>query len=426
MMERKMTERKTKTLSKALAVILAAAVMVGLSGCGGGDSGGSSAPSTGGTSGGGTTVIPPNPNSPSLFTKSATWTITNLTKGAITCFDFDAQAESSCDGNTWDVKFENQDRGVKLWSNSGASGSGKGGVFGLMDWSELQKYKNATRDPATNSDISFLYNEDKNGGIFNQSPWYAYSLNDDHKLYPNNRVYLITTDNSSAATASSVQMPIYALQITNYYKGTASGFPTLRWIDTAMPNAVKTQQIDASSQTTWTYFNLQSGKVVDKSSVWHIAFKRDSIILNGGNSGMGKVGAYLASDSKAYYDDKGEPIKAKFMADNQEESLKTLQNVNAYQKPASEKGWVTDKKGSSLNPQVSGAYPKLDYGLFSYDGGNNHCMFANPNKGALIRSAEGNSFARMHLTDINYPDATSPAATSWVFKFDIQPATAAK
>lgn len=413
-----MMERKTKTLSKALAVILGTAVMLTLSGCGGDSSG--SNPSTGG----GTVVTPPKPNSPSLFSKSATWTITNLAKGATTCFDFDAQSESDCTGNTWDVKFENQERGVKLWSNSGASGTGKGGVFGLMDWSELQQYKNATRDPKTNSDLSFLYNEDKNGGIFNQSPWYAYSLNDDHRLYPNNRVYLITTDNTNAATASSVQLPVYAVQITNYYKGTASGFPTLRWIDTAMPNVVKTQQIDASSSTDWTYFNLQSGSVVDKSAPWQIAFKRDSIMLNGGSSGNGKVGAYLANDSKAYFDDKGEPIKAKFMADNNEESLKTLQNVTAYQYPASAAGWVTDKKGSSLNPQVSGNYPKLDYGLFTYDGANNHRMFANPNKGALIRSAEGNSFARMHLTQINYPDATSPAATSWVFEFDIQPATA--
>jgi len=404
--------RKTKTLSKALSLILGSAVMVSLSSCGS-------------DSGGGTAVTPNAPPTTSSFTQSATWTISNAAKGAVSCFDFDAQKESDCSGNTWDVKFENQDRGVKLWSNSGASGTGKGGVFGLMDWSELLKYNHATRDPATGSDISFLYNEDKNGGIFNQSPWYAYDLNNDHKLYPNNRVYLITTDNTNSETVSSVQLPIFAVQIINYYKGTTSGFPTLRWIDTAVPNAVKTQQIDASSQTDWTYFNLQSGKVVDKLAPWHIAFKRDSIILNGGNSGDGKVGAYLADASKAYFDDKGEPIKAKFMADNQAESLTSLQNVSAYQKPASAAGWVKDAKGSSLNPAATGNYPNLDYGWFTYNGGN-HRMTANPNKGALIRSAAGNSFARMHLTQINYPDATTTAASFWEFKFDIQPATAAQ
>lgn len=407
-----MIDAKTKTLSKTLTLIMGSALLASLSGCGG----------DGSSDNGGTTITPPSTTS--LFTQSATWKITNLTKGATTCFDFDAQKESDCTGNTWDVKFENQERGVKLWSNSGASGAGKGGVFGLMDWSELKDYKNATLDPASNSDISFLYNEDKNGGIFNQSPWYAYSLNDDHKLYPNNRVYLITTDNTSAEAASSVQMPIYAIQITNYYnKKAEGGFPELRWIDTAMPNNVNTQQIDASSPTDWTYFNLQSGKVVDKSGVWHMAFKRDSIILNGGSSGTGKVGAYLAEASKAYYDDKGEPIKAKFMADNKTESLIALQNIQDFQKPGSATGWVTDKTGSSLSPAATGNYPKLDYGLFSYDGAN-HQMVANPGKGALIRSAEGNSFARMRLTKINYPDATSTAATSWDFEFDIQPASA--
>ena len=44
-------------------------------------------------------------------------------------------------------------------------------------------------------------------------------------------------------------------------------------------------------------------------------------------------------------------------------------------------------------------------------------------QGALIKSSEGNSYARLRLNKINYPDMTATTATSWVFKFDIQPAS---
>ncbi|WP_296244331.1 MULTISPECIES: hypothetical protein [unclassified Psychrobacter] len=44
-------------------------------------------------------------------------------------------------------------------------------------------------------------------------------------------------------------------------------------------------------------------------------------------------------------------------------------------------------------------------------------------QGALIRSAEGNNYARVRLDKINYPNATATTPTSWKFKIDIQPAS---
>ena len=86
---------------------------------------------------------------------------------------------------------------------------------------------------------------------------------------------------------------------------------------------------------------------------------------------------------------------------------------------------MIDSKGSDLNPAYTGNLPNLDYGWYTYNG-MTHQLNAKPidkAQGALIKSAEGNSYARLRLDKINYPDNTATAATSWVFKFDIQPAS---
>ena len=404
------------TKPKVLALFFSGSILaLGMSGCGGGDSD---------TSNGNTPPV-----STISFTETATWELTNLAAGTATCYDFDAKAESACDDNKWDIKYDNTARQPKLWSNSGDSGAGKGGVFGLIDWSDLSRYKNAIQDPDNSRDITMHYNEDRSGGIFDAEPWFEYNLQGMHQLYPNNRVYMITTNNSDATVESSVQQPIYALQIINYYSGTTSGYPTLRWIDTALPNKEQTKTINASNNDEWVYFDLKAGETTTKEGTWHIGFKRNSVILNGGDSATGvnkgKVGGFLSKTPMGYYNDKGEPIASKFITENSAGTLADLKNTADYAKPTSATNWVIDKKGSDLNPAYTGVFPNLDYGWYTYNGGN-HQLNAKPidkAQGALLRSAEGNSYARVRLEKINYPDNTATAATSWVFKFDIQPAS---
>ena len=414
---------------KALALLFSSSILaLSMTGCGGGSDGANSDNS--GNSGN------TPPVSSASFSETATWQVTNLAPNAATCYDFDAKAESSCDEDKWDIKFDNQARSVKLWSNSGDSGNGKGGVFGLIDWSDLSRYTNATQDPDTSRDITMHYNEDRSGGIFDNAPWFEYNLQGKHQLYPNNRVYLISLDSSSAITDSSVQQPVYAIQITNYYDDAgASGYPTIRWIDTALPNNVQTKTINASNNDSWVYFDLKTGQSSsDKNSVWHVGFKRNDVILNGGDSASGtnkgKVGGYLAATPAGYYvekegADKGDVIVSKFLSDGSASTLADLTNTASYAKPSSARDWVIDSRGSDLNPAYSGSFPNLDYGWYTYNG-MTHQLNAKPmdkTKGALIRSAEGNSYARLRLDKINYPDKTSNVASSWVFKLDIQPAS---
>lgn len=406
-----------------LALLFSSSLLaLSMTGCGGGGDGSSSG-NNGNSDNDGSTP----PASSASFSESATWQVTNLAPDSATCYDFDAKAESSCDGDTWDIKFENQARSVKLWSNSGDSGAGMGGVFGLIDWSDLSRYTNATLDPDTGRDISLHYNEDRSGGVFTAKPWFEYNLQGNHQLYPNNRVYMVTTDSSSAMTDSSVQQPIYALQITNYYNDAGkSGYPTIRWIDTALPNQVQTQTINATSNDDWVYVDLKTGQSsTDKDSTWQIGFKRNDVILNGGDSGSGKIGGYLAATPAGYYDAKDEPIVSQFITDGSAATLADLTSTADYDKPLSARSWVIDSKGSDLNPAYTGSFPNLDFGWYTYNG-MTHQLNAKPldsAQGALIRSAEGNSYARVRLDKINYPDSTATTATSWEFKLDIQPAS---
>ncbi|MGO2885145.1 MAG: HmuY family protein [Psychrobacter celer] len=406
-----------------LALLFSSSLLaLSMTGCGG-SSDGSSSGNNGNSDNDGSTP----PASSASFSETATWQVTNLAPDSATCYDFDAKAESSCDGDTWDIKFENQARSVKLWSNSGDSGAGMGGVFGLIDWSDLSRYTNATLDPDTDRDISLHYNEDRSGGVFTAKPWFEYNLQGKHQLYPNNRVYMVTTDSSSAMTDSSVQQPIYALQITNYYNDAGkSGYPTIRWIDTALPNQVQTQTINATSNDDWVYVDLKTGQSsTDKDSTWQIGFKRNDVILNGGDSGSGKIGGYLAATPAGYYDAKDEPIVSQFITDGSAATLADLTSTADYDKPLSARSWVIDSKGSDLNPAYTGSFPNLDFGWYTYNG-MTHQLNAKPvdsAQGAFIRSAEGNSYARVRLDKINYPDSTATTATSWEFKLDIQPAS---
>lgn len=410
-----------KPLSAHIAMLLTSCTLaLGLSACGGG---GSSDNATSNNQTGNDSNTPPKTTA--SFTESAEWHVDSSKLNTNLCYDFDSKSEVDCQGKTWDIKFENKPRNVKLWSNSGNTGQ-KGAVFGLIDWKDLKQYKNATHSPTDNRDISHHYVADKSGSIFDQYPWFEYNINNKHFLYANNRVYLITTDSSVNSTASSVQIPVYALQIINYYGANSkSGQPHLRWIDTAMPDKVNNLTVDASSYTTWKYIDLKTGKEVTASDDWHIAVNRLNIKLNGGTSGKGKVAGLLAKTPDGYYDKDGKPIAKKFASDNRESSLADLTNVNGYNIQPNKITWIKDEFISPLNPTHTGQYPNLDFGWYTYDG-KTHKLVAKPEataKGALIRSAEGNSYARMRLDKIEYANENIPQATKWIFKLDIQPAS---
>lgn len=167
----------------------------------------------------------------SAFSSSAlTHTFDIKQNGSAECYDFDAGAQSDCTDPAWDIKaqYDTSARLYHLWTNGGISAvdDGKGGAFGKIAQTDINKYVVGTHEPG-GGDIDMLYVRDKTGGVFVDQPWYAYSLQDDHKLYPNFRVYAIDTGAAQ-----------YKLQLLSYYDvGGTSGILNVRHAPVAATTA---------------------------------------------------------------------------------------------------------------------------------------------------------------------------------------------
>lgn len=410
-----------------------------LAGCGGDGDDGDSQSGNGNGNGSGTT---------NKFTQTASWNFTLPPSGGTLCYDFDRKVEvTGCTGNQWDLKVVSGGRSATLWTNSGVSGTGTGGAFGSpfeRNWTTLSTWQDATVDPVNGALPSAVYFADSAKTVFTGSneigvSAFEYALNNDHLLYPNYRVFLITTNSASADAVGTGSAPVFALQVTGYYggpSGTASGYPSLRWVDRAAPANVRTATLNASAG--WVYFNLITGTTVDATGTWHIAFNRYNAKLNGGKSGSGTVAGFVGKTPAGFYDAQGKPVNAKFLGTGN--LAATLPDLTAADiaVPAAAANWVKDDITSALNPAYTGTYPNtLDYGWYRYyptaaaaaaaglQPAVAHLITANPAGASLLRSGEGNSYARFHVTNIAYADpSNASSAQTWTIQFDVQPAAA--
>lgn len=420
-------------------IVGASLLALALAACGGG--GGEGAPSTGAP---GT----PDPASPtSRFTSKATWTFELPAAGGETCYDFDAaQPVPACSGTNWDLKVRSGGRSASLWTNSGVSGPGQGGGLGGpfdRSWSILADWIDATVDPVDGPLPDAVWFKDSAGGVFTGdntigAAAFEYGVAGDHLLYPNYRVFLVTTDSRSADAVGTPQAPVFAVQLIGYYggpSGVASGFPTIRWIDRSAPADVRMLTVDASAGEDWVHVDLVSGAVVDGSASWQIAFSRYRVKLNGGDSGPGSVAGFLAATPPGFYDADDAPVANRFLDAAPAETLALLTDARLTT-PATARDWIVDADASVLNADYRGTYPgTLDFGWYFYhptvaaaaaaglQPAAAHLLSANPEGAALLRSGEGNSYARFHVTGLSYADpANASSAQTWTIEFDVQPA----
>lgn len=103
------------------------------------------------------------------------------------CYDLNTTAEVDCasTADSWDVRFDND---FNIWLNGGVHGSGQGGAFGPSTHDALKAFKSVPK-----------FFTDSVSGTFTDSgsKWYAYSLNKQHKIWPNYRVYAIKKSDGS-------------------------------------------------------------------------------------------------------------------------------------------------------------------------------------------------------------------------------------
>lgn len=379
------------------------------------------------------------------FTRKATWTVAAPAAGKSVCYDYDTATEvAGCTGSAWDLKLTGGQRSISLFTNSGPSGSGNGGVNiatgdGMPTWDYLKTWKNGLTEPASGQSlpVTRIYFPDSTTGAFSGTneigtAAFEYSLTGDHKMYPTYRVFLVTSNRGSDSTKGSAAAPVFALQVTGFYGGanqTTSGYPSFRWVNRAeSAAAVRTAQVNATEQGKWVYFDLNSGTETSESGNWQIAFSRYRIRLNK----QGNLGAVVGMTHEGFYDAKGKPVVAALSAATPES---TLADLTAAALPETAK-WLVDQENSRLNlaaPKAN-ANGTFDFGWYTYYmtaeqasaarlSATAHILGANANKGQLIRGGEGNSYARFHLTNIAYQnasDATSPQ--TWSIDFEVQPA----
>ncbi len=135
--------------------------------------------------------------------------------GGAVYFDFETEAEVSSD-DAWDLKiaYDAGARSYRMLVNGGVSGTGKGGALALEDNPDSVT-NGADREQAAH------YFNDQSGGVFVDFPWNAYNITgEDHKLWPNYRVYFIQSEEA-----------VYKLQVLSYYhpETAESAWYTLRY-----------------------------------------------------------------------------------------------------------------------------------------------------------------------------------------------------
>ncbi|MCH7295858.1 HmuY family protein [Acinetobacter higginsii] len=383
--------------------------------------------------GGGSSDNGGNSNPPAtktdLFTlKAKQWSVTPNANNSY-CYDIDTQTEISCTTAEWDLKFAMGTRTPLLFSNSGVSGSGNGGVlYSPFDatWEKLSKELDATQGgslPAQAWSVDAYSNAfmDTTSG---SNSFFEYDLFGDHRMSPNFKTFLVTTDSSSKNVVGTYEKPVFAVQIYNYYQGTTSGYISIRYINTQLPHDVKTLTIDATQG--WNYVDLSTGtSTKDANGKWQLAFNRYNVQLNQG------IGSMVASQPAGFYAADGKAITDKFKDSNA--YVATEADLKAAVSTSNVK-WGSNSIASILNPTFKGTYPqKLSYGWYNYyptlsaaqaDGLQAaHMLKANTDSATIIRGNKGNSYARLHLKDVKYADpSNASSATTWTFELDIQPA----
>src|SRR5690554_877648 len=182
--------------------------------------------------------------------------------------------------------------------------------------------------------------------------------------------------------------------------------------ETGGSSEIQRQVVDAKSYSQATYLNLNTGATMQMTAEeaqgrddWHLSFKRDTVQVNGGASGMGSVAGAVANAQDKFYDAAGEPnfnLLVNATASSEEEAL-----LAEYPKPGS-RDWISDSITNNFGD---------DWYSYNPNGG---IMNANSDNGWLLRSAEGNSYARMRMTEMDFPTRTGEGIKSFTAVFDVQ------
>ncbi|HEY8470867.1 MAG TPA: HmuY family protein [Longimicrobiales bacterium] len=169
----------------------------------------------------------------------------------------------------------------------------------------------------------------------------------------------------------------------------------------------RTITVDASEGWAFVALDDEARKVTvadpASSTDWDMAFFATSVMLNGGDAGPGGVVAYCVCANANLTDEQVGELTA-------EAGLAAFEAVTAEDIPSDPGAWETD----ALVPALQGWYT---YNPVT------HVVSANPNRVWKLRTANGQSYAKLHVTGIE--GATQTAMGRVTFEYAVQPAKGA-
>ncbi|ASJ76887.1 HmuY family protein [Granulosicoccus antarcticus] len=178
--------------------------------------------------------------------------------------------------------------------------------------------------------------------------------------------------------------------------------------DLPVQSEIRTIDIDATAggygtdpddpANKWTYFNLDTAQVMElsdeeaeHSTQWHMAFKRVGVKVNGGASGPGTSEAAVIDAQLGFYDDQGEPDVTVFTAASAESEISALERAV----DSSTLAFSSDSHTAALGSD--GLDQSANWWLYDPSV---HSVNANTEAWYIVRSSSGESYAKLHVTDI--------------------------
>jgi hypothetical protein len=165
-----------------------------------------------------------------------------------------------------------------------------------------------------------------------------------------------------------------------------------------LPPVEGTMTVDAA--TAWAYVDLDAGATVTptpsaaESEAWDIAFNVTNVMLNGGEAGPGGVVGYCICQNAG-------ATNEQVLAMTADSELADFEGVTDVPAGAT---WSEDV----LTPAFSGWYT-----------GSGASAVADPSRTFFVRLSGGSAYAKLHVTDLEAPTATTPGTIT--FEYAIQP-----
>lgn len=324
-------------------------------------------------------ATPEGPTSTPEASASDVHTVT-LDAGASSYFRLDGMEAVSPSAPETSVEWDIQFASTLLFLNGGESGSGNAWGLGPVG-TGMDDYEALTDHSDVVGPVQYY---DEFDSVL--SDWYEYIVSGQtHGVYSRYHVYAIQVDEDH----------VYKLQILDYYDvvngSPESGMVTFRWAPLDA-TAVNEFTLDARAggshaepedpANKYTYFNLQTGAVIDitdaeseTSTAWDIAFKRYYVKLNGGVSGpKGVLG----------YDFQAERVEttAEITSFTPESELPLFEGASEEDISGA---WVEDRIGSILQ----GSYTQSASGVLEPSG----AVY-------VVTDAAGKSYYKFLVTDL--------------------------